>query len=445
MNGQISVASDYGTGSSFTFAIPAIGAVPIKTDFSTTEKSALVLLEKCQTTDVILDALNHTGLTIEVVSNSKEIKQHTINHDIVIATAETLKSLSPFSPDQIGIAISKLGDMELDALVKQGKVHEVITAPISTFAARNVLKRIVEGNPLGHALLAKSSNNCAALKSFAGAKILVADDSAVNREVVIQALGRFDISPAVVESGAKAIESFATNSYDLVFMDCSMPEMDGFEATVKLREHERNQTLSPTPIIALTAHIVDQIADKVQQSGMDDVVVKPFTIQSIGECLEKWLNEFSADKTKTINSTAIETPEYCSDDKIIDETMLDNLREISGDSFEITLHQLHKLYVENSPASFTAIRQAHEERNLGELAKASHALKSMSYNVGASKLGNACAELENASTQDNYDASKLDKLTVSVSNAYGQLMNYIRKSTSIDESGLPITKTSATG
>ena len=135
--------------------------------------------------------------------------------------------------------------------------------PISRKAMYELVARLSAGEPLGRDATRRKRNMVAELPSFAGSRVLVADDSAVNREVIIEALSRLDVEPDVVEDGKAALESVQAGTYDMVLMDCSMPVMDGFTATRAIRAHEGED--EHLPIIALTAHVAGGPGRRVAQ------------------------------------------------------------------------------------------------------------------------------------------------------------------------------------
>ncbi len=117
--------------------------------------------------------------------------------------------------------------------------------------------------------------------------LLLVEDNFVNQEVGREMLIQLGYNVTVAENGLKALEILEKTRFDLVFMDCHMPEMGGFEATRKYRELEHpNEHL---PIIALTADVVDGINKKCQIAGMNDYVSKPFTQEELKDALDKWL------------------------------------------------------------------------------------------------------------------------------------------------------------
>ncbi|MDA0126577.1 ATP-binding protein [Vibrio sp. MarTm2] len=114
--------------------------------------------------------------------------------------------------------------------------------------------------------------------------ILVVDDIRMNQVIINQMLKKLSIQPDIATNGIEAIKAACDHQYDLIFMDCRMPEMDGFEATRYLRE--QNYTL---PIIALTAGTTLEEREKCIVSGMNDILTKPYTAQDLRLMLEKWV------------------------------------------------------------------------------------------------------------------------------------------------------------
>ena len=106
----------------------------------------------------------------------------------------------------------------------------------------------------------------------------------MNQVIINQMLKKLSIQPDIATNGIEAIKAASDHQYDLIFMDCRMPEMDGFEATRYLRE--QNYTL---PIIALTAGTTLEEREKCIVSGMNDILTKPYTAQDLRLMLEKWV------------------------------------------------------------------------------------------------------------------------------------------------------------
>jgi signal transduction histidine kinase len=126
-----------------------------------------------------------------------------------------------------------------------------------------------------------------------GARILVAEDNAVNQEVAVAMLESLGCEVDVAGNGREALEGIARGPYDLVFMDCQMPEMDGFQATRAIREREARRSPSDSRprqvIVALTAHALQGDRERCLDAGMDDYVSKPFNFEDLEAALRRWL------------------------------------------------------------------------------------------------------------------------------------------------------------
>jgi signal transduction histidine kinase/DNA-binding response OmpR family regulator len=118
-------------------------------------------------------------------------------------------------------------------------------------------------------------------------RVLVAEDNAVNREVLLQMLSRLGCRADVVASGRAAVEATGRERYDVVLMDIQMPEMDGFQATAEIRRRERPGA-PPLPIVALTAHALGVTRERCLAAGMTDYLAKPVRFDDLRNRLAEW-------------------------------------------------------------------------------------------------------------------------------------------------------------
>lgn len=124
---------------------------------------------------------------------------------------------------------------------------------------------------------------------FDGSKVLVVEDNPVNRKVAEAMLVRLGVKPAMVESGAEALCALDQDSYDLILMDCQMPGMDGFDTTEAIRQREAGRKLDRAAIVALTANAMAGDRKRCLDAGMDDYLPKPVSMDSLAQCLERWI------------------------------------------------------------------------------------------------------------------------------------------------------------
>lgn len=126
--------------------------------------------------------------------------------------------------------------------------------------------------------------------TFAGLRILLAEDNPVNELVTTRFLRKLGCSGRSVANGAAAIAALGDDDYDLILMDCQMPEMDGFEATARIRSGEAGQARRRIPIIALTANATVDARAACLAAGMDGFLTKPLTLDALRQGLSPWLD-----------------------------------------------------------------------------------------------------------------------------------------------------------
>lgn len=166
-------------------------------------------------------------------------------------------------------------------------VRRVLTKPVSGHTLRTTL--IDEWTQLqGNSSQPRAPQSPSSGSLGNDLNVLVVEDNAVSTRVIEGMLSTLEVGYDSVDNGEKAVAQVKLAGYDLVLMDCEMPEMDGFTATEQIRAWEQKQGLAPVPIIALTAHILPEHRDRARAAGMDGHMAKPVELTQLRALLEHW-------------------------------------------------------------------------------------------------------------------------------------------------------------
>jgi signal transduction histidine kinase/CheY-like chemotaxis protein/HPt (histidine-containing phosphotransfer) domain-containing protein len=230
------------------------------------------------------------------------------------------------------------------------------------------------------------------------ANVLVAEDNAVNQDLIQEALRQLGCTITLVDDGFAAIRAFESGDHDLIFMDCQMPRVDGFQATQAIRDLEQgNGDRRRIPIVALTANAMEGDRDKCLAAGMDDYLSKPFMLADLIAALARWLPEGEAASLDPLRaSSPTEAPAHDETPGIIDQAALNRIRQMAGPKGEELLVKIIGRYLEKTPELIDELAAAAARANYDEVRRVAHGLKSSSANLGAIMLSEQCKEVETA-------------------------------------------------
>jgi len=218
-------------------------------------------------------------------------------------------------------------------------------------------------------------------------RILVAEDSPLNQQVALKQLEKLGYQAEGVADGTGALEAIQRTPYDIILMDCQMPELNGYEATWQIRDRERKQvpvagTRKHVYIIAMTANTKADNRDKCRQAGMDDYVRKPVQLPELEAAIHRGLADRASQRTL---------------DKVIDPVVIAGLRQLGTPGKPDPLVELIDLFLQEAPAQLQAIEGAVAQNDHSSLARTFSAavrLKGSAMNLGARDLAALCDEIE---------------------------------------------------
>jgi PAS domain S-box-containing protein len=298
MGGAIEVESEPERGSTFWFVLLfERSSGRVERDVRLEGVRALVALPDPEAQGALVDLLGAEGLLARGVEEAQlaaslaEARREGRAPAVLLLDAahssDTLAALPADAPPVVLLA--PLGRRVDSAARASGKVRAQLTRPTRRRNLRRALFQTLglelEPAPAVPNRGARQGSEAAA--PVRSARVLVVEDNAVNRKLTTALLERFGHRSEVASNGREAVEALARSSYDLVIMDCQMPEMDGFEATRRIREQERGG--ARTPILAMTANALEGDRERCLAAGMDDYVTKPIRPAKLEEAVARLL------------------------------------------------------------------------------------------------------------------------------------------------------------
>ena len=231
-------------------------------------------------------------------------------------------------------------------------------------------------------------------RGTAALRLLVAEDNAVNRRLALALLGKLGYHADVVENGREALDALERQLYDAVLMDVQMPELDGLEATRRIRARF-GPGEGPT-IIAMTANAMQGDREECLAAGMDDHVPKPIRIDDLSRALARCRRISERRDDPSMHS-----------ERAVDVTALENLASSLGGSDEgwEAVDDLIAAFLEDAPTEIATLRDAVDRRDAAKTRRVAHTLKSNGETFGARTFSEVCRELEALGRQDALDGA----------------------------------------
>jgi len=307
----------------------------------------------------------------------REIKADPLLKDTLLVMMSSLGSTSSERKtlDEVGFAAC------LTKPVKQSRLYDCLATVLGTSKAKPRTTGSVEVRAP------------AKKKDGSRFRILLAEDNIINQKVALKVLEKLGYRADAVADGEEAVKALESIPYDLVFMDCQMPVMDGYEATRAVRDSRSAVMNHDIPIIAMTANAMKGDREKCLAVGMNDYVSKPVSPQDLSAVLERWLDH-NKDNTTVKEAQAPEDRESrgIKDNKVFDRAAL--LERLMDD--EELLADVLRGFMADTPGLITELGKAVENSDAEKARRAAHTLKGSASNVSAMALMEAARKAEDA-------------------------------------------------
>ena len=415
MGGRVGLESNAGQGSLFWFEL-TLGAGPGQTEAVLPPdlhgKRILVAENNDTNRALVADYLRHWGADCTTAHSGRDalavlqsgaaagqdFDLAVIAMDLpVLEGAQPADLLLPYEgiQKQKVVLMAPLNDFRDSEIEKEFGKFRIIHKPVRLSALRETIREAIEERPF----IPDTSPDDARPKEREASlnlRILLVEDSEVNQLLALEMLDLMGCEVQSAVNGVEALNLLERNRYDLVMMDCQMPEMDGYEATRRFRRIEAANAAGnhSIPIIALTAHALKGDREKCLQAGMNDYLLKPFKYTELRGMVEKWAARQAEPRKQMVSQKAPQSDESNVISQVLDMEVVDELRLLGRGKKPSLLQELIDVYLDRSPALLQLIQSGADEGNVSDLESGAHKLKSCSGNLGGMRLYALCNELE---------------------------------------------------
>jgi signal transduction histidine kinase/CheY-like chemotaxis protein len=398
MHGEISVASIEGSGSTFTVKVALKIEKPASRNVSFQGRRIALFHNEAIYGHALKSALESMDALVVDAANL----QPDTRLDAFFATDEGFASPASFSQVPLFRLVPRLGVTRGANSLDQIKLEFPFPA---RRAELNQLAQAFEQKDFAQFSISTSSEiDAQILPEFPGLRALVVDDNVVNREVLAEALQQMGATLSFACNGQEALEVMRNQPLDIVFMDCSMPVMDGFAATRQWRAAEAGKIL---PIIALTAYSEATAKEDWKTAGMNGFITKPFTIPAIADAITATSGRrASKDMTVTVKNMS-PIVRAAQDVELLDTQTLSMIDLLSKKEGGTVSNRIFGLFLKHGAEGLANLQEAVLNGVDEEIKPLAHALNSMCSSAGASRLAFMCSQMESLSSASQASQSQL--------------------------------------
>lgn len=257
-------------------------------------------------------------------------------------------------------------------------------------------------------------------------QILLAEDSSIVQKVILAMLNNLGYRADAVGNGREVLQALCRVSYDLVLMDCHMPEMDGYQATLKIRKGEDGSQTTRLPVIALTAYNGKDDREKCLAAGMDDYIAKPVTPLILGEKLSKWLGR---ENENNFVDSGISSRGIKNLDKILDTSEYELYdaralrKQLMGD--DVLARTIIKGFLDDMPHQMAQLKDLVLQGKAEDARRQAHKIKGAMGTIGSPALRQCAYAMEKAG-HDN-DIERLMKMIPKLETQFMELKELLHQ------------------
>lgn len=410
MNGEMYLESKENEGSTFWLKIPltidndkGISPHPMLTG-----KRALIVDDLAINRQMFQQQLQALGMQTEVASNLQSCLRHLSNvsdrenqFDIILIDeqlqyekgyiiAEKIRAYEQCRTIPLVLLSDTIQRADTNTLMDAG-FSSYLVKPVHSDMLANTLSAVLKGHTpnattlidIRQDIFGETSN----ASTFKG-KVLLVEDVTFNQQVAMTMLEQMGLDVDIVDNGQSAIDRHDSERYDMIFMDCQMPIMDGFEATRKIRQHELNNS-ERTPIVALTANATESDRQQCFDAGMDDFLIKPFEKDSLINMVARYIKNDTSIRDRQDSVLSMTLTHELKNRPHFDEQKFTQLIALLGEN----IRPLVESFINNSRARMKILTKAITDEQVELIGNTAHTLSDISGNIGANAMHLIASEL----------------------------------------------------
>ena len=399
MAGDITVSSEYGRGSTFIITLPQkiLGHDKLATVENPAEKRVLVYELRDMYADSIVCTIDNLGVSCTLVATAAELEAEIgsgVYSFVFIASTEYEKAAKicyDAGTDAMIVMLAGFGE------AVAGHNVRVLSMPVHSISVANILNGVADEFSYG------DSGEFLTLFTIPDSAVLIVDDINTNLNVAQGLLLPYQAEVTLLKSGPEAIAAITAKRYDLVFMDHMMPEMDGIEATARIRAiNPEDPYYQQVPIVALTANAVSGTKEMFLANGFNDFLSKPIDTIKLNAILEKWIPKAKQMKSKAENAAGKSQPEDAAATAEMEIAGIDVKKGIKMSGGSIANYKrILGIFKRDGHLKLEEIKSCLETDNLPLYVTHVHALKGAGANIGADRLAETAQTLETAGKQED--------------------------------------------
>lgn len=431
MGGEIEVRSRPGQGSTFAFTLtlPFRAAANHWDDPDLVAAERLLVVDDCEEArEIIRDILLRFGFRVDAASSGREALQRLLRaseagapYSLVLLdwkmpimdgmeVADNIHKLPLGSTPHL-LMISAHGLEAYQEKSEQLKFAGFLVKPVNPMTLWNAILQALGKKAALPRLteLAEAGGQALALRR--GARILLVEDNEINQEVASRLMERMGMRVTLAENGLDALNICRAKKFDIIFMDIQMPVMDGLEAARRLREQEADQSARPTPIVAMTAHAMQEDRDKSLAAGMDDHITKPIEPQVLAQTLIKWVQPREQEAGAGVDASPQLPAESAARANDADGAAFvweKGLHYVGGEEESLAKHL--KNFRQRYADAAQTLAELSAAQNWEEANRLAHSLKGVAAMLGMDALSAVAAALEKSCAAHTADDPALETL-----------------------------------